>query len=115
MPRVLTDQYRNVTFCLPFSGDKSECAWVKPLTETEINRLRQDAAKEAGADEELAGKYLIRGMLLKSITGWQGFYDAGGKDIPCTPEMIREICECDPDFCGGTGLADSQRCQTGRA
>lgn len=98
MPVVLTDAYKNRTFILPFTADKSECAYVKPLTETDIDKIRKQAAKEGGADEVLITRYFNRAYLMESITGWQGFYDAAGNEIPYSPEMVKEICECDPAF-----------------
>lgn len=98
MPVVLTDAYKNRTFILPFKGDKSEFAYIKPLTETELERIRKQAAKEGGADEMLVNKYYTRLQLMESITGWQGFYDVAGNEIPYSPEMVKEICDCDPDF-----------------
>lgn len=98
MPRILTDAYKNRTFILPFSDDKSECAYIKPLCDSEINKIRLDAAKEAGADEDLVSKYFTRLFLEKSVTGWRGFYDAGGNELPYSRETLREICECDPEF-----------------
>lgn len=104
MPVVLTDAYKNRTFILPFKGDKSEMAYVKPLTDTELERIRKQAAKEGGADEMLTQKYFVRLLLIESITGWQGFYDVAGNAIPYSPEMVKEICECDPEFATQTVL-----------
>lgn len=98
MPVVLTDAYRNRTFVLPFTGDKSECAYIKPLTDTEIDKVRKQAIKEGGADEILVQKYFTRLFLMESVTGWQGFFDVAGNEIPYSPEMVKEICECDPEF-----------------
>ncbi len=98
MPVVLTDAYRNRTFILPFTADKTECAFVKPLTETEIDKIRKQAAKEGGADEVLVTRYFNRLHLMESIVGWQGFFDVAGNEIPYSAEAVKEICECDPSF-----------------
>ncbi len=98
MPRILTDAYRDATFCLPFSQDKSECAFVKPMTETARNEIRRRAAQEAGHGAALAERYFLRGALREAITGWKGFYDVKGNELPFSPEMIDELCACDPDF-----------------
>lgn len=98
MPKILTDAYKDATFILPYSEDKSECAYVKPLTDTAIDRIRLDAGKEAGTDEALAGRFFLVKFLQQSLTGWQGFYDAGGEEIPFSAEAIKDICECDPEF-----------------
>lgn len=87
-------------FYCPFTEDKGEYALVRPLTDTAMNELRIDAVKEAGADEALAAKIFMRRQLQKAVTGWQGFYDAAGNELRYSPEMLKEICECDPEFAG---------------
>lgn len=104
MPKILTDKYRNATFCLPFTADKSECAWVRPLSDTAIGDLRLKADKEAGADDTIANKVFLRFFLCESLAGWQGFYDVTGEEIPFSREAVREICECDPEFAGVLAL-----------
>lgn len=98
MPRILTNAYRNRTFVLPFTPDKSECAYVKPLTDTAINKIKNQAAAEGGSDESLANKFFMQHFLEQSITGWQGFFDVVGNEIPFSGETLKEICECDPEF-----------------
>lgn len=104
MPRVLTNAYRNRTFILPFTPDKSECAYIKPLTDTEIGKIRNQAAAEGGADDTLVNKYFLQHFLEQSITGWQGFFDVAGNEIPYTHETLKEICECDPAFSEHMGM-----------
>lgn len=101
MPRIITDAYRDARFFVPYTDDKREGVFVKPLTETAMFKLRDEAAKEGGADEHLSISILTRKLLQASITDWQGFYDAAGHEMPCTPEVIKEICECDPEFASG--------------
>lgn len=98
MPKVLTGAYKDATFCLPYTPDKTECAFVRPLTESMRNQLRRDATLEAGADATLADRFFARAALKRALSGWQGFYDAAGKEIPFSPEAIDDICACDPDF-----------------
>lgn len=98
MPRILTNAYRNSTFILPYSDDKTEYATIKPVTDSMISRIRTRATSEAGADEQLAGKYFTQHFLEESITGWSGFYDVAGKEIPFSRDALKEICECDPAF-----------------
>lgn len=98
MPRVMTSAYRNSTFVLPFTEDKTERAYIKPMTDTEINRIRMKAALEGGADDNLTAQYFTRYFLEEAVTDWAGFYDAKGVEIPFTREAIKEICECDPEF-----------------
>ena len=101
MPKILTDAYKDRTFFIPYTADKSEGMYVKPLTETMIQKLRNEASKESGGDEQLASAYLVRNMLKEAIKDWVGFVDMAGNPLPCTPEVIKEICECDSDFMGG--------------
>lgn len=104
MPRIMTDVYRNASFIVPFSEDKTEYAVVKPLTDTDIEAIRNEAAKEGGADESLMHKFFLRRLLAASVTGWQGFYDVAGNELAFTPEMLREICECDPEFAAALAI-----------
>lgn len=98
MPKILTSGYKNKTFVLPFTDDKSECAYIKPLSDTEIRNIQLKAATEGGADEQLAAKYFTRIFLQEAITGWKGFFDVAGNEIPHSIEAIKDICECDPEF-----------------
>lgn len=98
MPRVLTDAYRDATFCLPFSKDKGECAFVRPMTETRRNEIRRRVMQEAGHDAALAENYFLREVLREAVTGWKGFYDVKGRELSFSREMLDEICACDPDF-----------------
>ncbi len=104
MPKILTDAYRDACFFVPYTDDKSEGVFVKPLTETARFKLRSEASKEGGADDQLSSTIYIRKLLQASIQDWRGFYDAAKKEIPCTPEMVKEICECDPDFASALWL-----------
>lgn len=101
MPRILTDAYRDARFFVPYNDAKTEGVFVRPLTETTMFKLRDEASKEGGADDQLSSTILVRKLLQASITDWQGFYDAAGEEMPCTPEVIKEICECDPEFASG--------------
>ena len=98
MPKVLTDAYKDATFCLPFTKDKTECAFVRPMTETRRNELRRRATQEAGHDAALAEHYFMRDMLRECVVNWKGFYDASGKELPFSPSMLDEVCACDSDF-----------------
>lgn len=98
MPKVMTYAYRNATFILPYTEDKRECVYVKPLSDTDLNNIRRDAAKEAGTDDALLNSYFMRLFLQESIAGWEGFYDVAGQEIPYSREMVKQICECDPEF-----------------
>ncbi len=98
MPKVLTDQYRDATFCLPFTQDKTECVFVRPITETRRNEIRRRITREAGHDESLAAHYFMREALRESVAGGRGFRDVNGRELPFSREMLDEVCACDPDF-----------------
>ncbi len=98
MPKVLTDAYRDATFCLPFSRDKSECAFVRPMTETRRNEIRRRITQEAGHDAILAEHYFLREVLREAVVDWKGFYDVNGQELSFSREVLDEICACDPDF-----------------
>jgi len=98
MPRIMTDAYKDATFILPFTEDKSEYALVRPLSYSNLMQLRMDARKEAGADEDLFNSVFTRLFLQKSLTGWQGFYDVAGNEIPFSMDAVRQICEHDTEF-----------------
>lgn len=104
MPKILTDAYRDATFYVPYSEDKREGVYVKPLTETAMGKMRDEAAKEGGADDKLSSAIFVRKLLQASIKDWVGFYDVKGEPLPCTSEVIKEICECDSEFTGGLML-----------
>ena len=101
MPKILTDAYKDATFFVPYTDDKSEGVYVRPQTETMRNRIRLKAHKEAGADESISGALFIKSFLEEAVVGWTGFVDVAGAEIPCTSEMKAQICECDPDFAAG--------------
>lgn len=104
MPKILTDAYKDKVFVLPYTDDKKECAYIKPLTDKALNRIRREASKESGTDEALFNHFFLRGFLQESIVGWEGFFDAAGQEIPYSLEMVKEICECDPEFATGMAL-----------
>lgn len=101
MPRVLTDAYREKTFFIALTADKSEGVWVKPLSETDRNELRRNTLKEAGGDADVATALLSCAYLQNAVVDWKGFTDARGNDLPCSAEIIKEVCRCDPDFTTG--------------
>jgi hypothetical protein len=96
--RILTDAYKDATFFIPYSEDKTEGVFVRPMTSTMQIRIQNDAVKEAGADISLADRFVIAKTLQSLLVGWQGFYDVRDNEIPFSEQAIKEICECDPDF-----------------
>ena len=101
MPKILTDAYRDATFFVTYNEDKTEGVYLKPLTDTMKGKLRNEAQKEAGADDAQTGAILVRKMIQESVQDWKGFYDMAGAEIPCDKEHIKEICECDSEIAAG--------------
>ena len=104
MPVLLTEAYASKQFFIPLTADKSEGVWCRPLTETKRREIRDAAVQEAGHDQELATAYAVRDTLKTCLTGWRGFRDAGGEELPFSPEMVAECCRFDPDFMSGLFL-----------
>lgn len=101
MPCILTDRYKDSTFFIPYSPDKSEGVFVKPLTETKRNDIRRATIQEAGQDNELFNQMIMRSMLGESIQDWKGFTDPGHDDIPYNKETLKTLIPLDPDFFNG--------------
>lgn len=98
MPKILTSAFRNTIFFLPYSRDKSEGVYCKPITQTRRNEIRRNAMVEAGMDSDIGEAYWCRDMLKETILDWKGFWSPTGEAIPCTPEAIADMCESDPVF-----------------
>lgn len=100
MPVILTDRYKDSTFFIPYTADKSEGVFCKPMTETKRNAIRREAIQEAGHDQELFVQIFGVRHLGAAISGWKGFRDAGGEDIPYAKDALKSLIDCDPDFFG---------------
>lgn len=96
MPKMMTGEFAQRTFYIPWTTDKSEGVWARPLTLTRRAELRREAQLEAGMDEDLATSNFCRLMLTESIEDWQGFRNAAGEDIPHSREAVAALCEYDP-------------------
>ena len=96
MPKMLTGDFMRRTFFLPFSLDKSEGVWARPLSLTKRMELQREAQMEAGMDADLSGNYLCRRVLQESIIDWQGFFAPDGTEIPYSKEAVAAMCEHDP-------------------
>jgi len=101
MPKLLTEAYAQSTFFVPLSADKSEGVWVKPLTETKRRQIRDACLQEAGHDQEIAMQYVVRDTMRECLSGWKGFYDPKGEEIPFSTETAAALCKFDPDFFSG--------------
>lgn len=96
MPKMLTGDFMRRTFFLPFSLDKSEGVWARPMSLTKRMELQREAQMEAGMDADLSGNYLCRRVLQESIIDWQGFSAPDGTEIPYSKEAVAGLCEHDP-------------------
>jgi hypothetical protein len=96
--RILTEAYKDATFFIPYSEDKREGVFTRPVTATMQMRIQNEAVKEAGADLSLAERFVVVKTLQEVLTGWKGFYDVKGVEIPFSGRAVQEICECDPEF-----------------
>ena len=53
-------------------------------------------------DDPMAWKFVCPSCgHIASVQDWKGFFDVAGDEIPCTPDSIKEICECDSEFTAG--------------
>ena len=98
MPKILTEKYLESTFFVPYASDKSEGVWVKPLSQTKRNAIRQNSIQEAGHDVSIAEDFVLFETLKICITDWKGFYDVKGLEIPYTPEILKECMRCNMEF-----------------
>jgi hypothetical protein len=100
MPCIITDRYKDSTFFIPYTPDKSEGVFVKPLTETKRNDIRRATIQEAGQDNDLFNQMLVRSMLGESIQEWKGFTDVAHEKIDYSKENLKGLIPLDPDFFG---------------
>lgn len=96
MPKIMTDAFMARTFFLPFSVDKSEGVWARPLTLTRRMEIQRESQLEAGMDADIAANYFCRGILQESIQDWRGFYTPDGVEVPYSKEAVKSLCENDP-------------------
>lgn len=94
MPVFLTQEMKGkeLFFDLAPTGSKErkEGFWSLPIFESDRQAARQALIAAGGNDDKL---WIF--LLEKHITRWVGFKDMNGKDIPCTPENIRSLCDSD--------------------
>lgn len=98
--RILTEAFRDRTFFVPLNNERTEGVFVRPMSATQRRKIQQEALREAGADISIAAYLEGVKLLQRCVADWKGFQDLDGNDIRCTPEKIREVCECEPDFMG---------------
>lgn len=96
MPKMMTGEFAQRAFYIPWTTDKSEGVWARPLTLTQRAELRREAQLEAGMDDDIAANNYCRMMLQESIENWQGFRTPAGEEIPYSREAVTTLCEYDP-------------------
>lgn len=98
MPIILTAEYAENTFFIPYTSDKEEGVLVKPLSKTIRREIRDQAIQQAGHDQAITEDFIFRTMLEMSIKDWKGFFDVKGQEIPYTKETLKACMAVDPDF-----------------
>lgn len=95
---VMTRKFSQATFRLLLTADGSAWLTCKPVVGSKLAEITRNVLAEAGFDQSLAAAMLPGAMLQAYVTGWQGLVDIHGDEIPYSEEMLREICEHDPEF-----------------
>lgn len=99
--QIMTEAYKDLEYFVPLNPAKTEGYWGRPISATERRKIAQEAIKEAGGDM-LLGNHLEMGKMLSiGLTRWIGMVDMGGAEIPFSGEVLRMICEYDPDAMAG--------------
>ncbi|WP_302551836.1 hypothetical protein [uncultured Bilophila sp.] len=96
MPKIVTKNYSDAVFFIPYTADKSEGIWARPITRSQLNEAYRKAALEAGADTELTEALVSLRVLENSLVDWKGFFDANAKPIEYSRETLRAVWENDP-------------------
>lgn len=95
MPQILTGEFAQRVFFLPFSTDKTEGVYVKPVTMTRRRELQHESNVEAGMDADLAMTYFIKKILQESIIDWIGFQSVEKQEVKYSKEVVADLCEHD--------------------
>lgn len=95
---ILTKQFSASTFRLPLTADGSAYLLCKPIFATKVHDITAKAIAECGFDSNIASRLIVERLLEASVSGWSGLNDINGDKIEYSTEMIREICEADPEF-----------------
>lgn len=110
MPKFITNDFKGkeLYFDLRPEGSKDpEGFWAMPCFESDRKAIQQEMVAKGQGERPVWIE-----MLKRHITKWQGFKDIMGKDIPCTPESIDELCESDTHVMIGIHslLVDAANC-----
>lgn len=95
--RILTEAYKDREFFIPLDQHKTEGVYAKPVSSTTRRKLAQIALRDAGGDVLVANYLESVAFLQESLSGWKGMYDIMGNEIAFSSDVVRMVCEYDPD------------------
>lgn len=98
MLRIMTQEYQDKKFFIPYTQDKTEGFWVHPLKFSTREAIRREAALEAGMDMTLAAEFFALKVLKACVVDWKGAQDTEGNDIPFSEENLCKTWKYDPDM-----------------
>ena len=98
MPRILTEPYKNATFFVPWTPDKSQGFWAIPITRTVRGKLWNEAILEAGTDMDIATALFKLRLLQDAVRGWRGVVDAAGKEVEFSRDALKSLWELNPSI-----------------
>ncbi|MDR2892982.1 MAG: hypothetical protein LBV80_07860 [Deltaproteobacteria bacterium] len=93
MPKFFTDDFKGKTLYYDLrenTAGPKEGVYARPIFESDYISISRKC--EADGKKNLAWVE----MLAFAIVDWCGFVTVEGKEIPCTPDNIRKLCESDP-------------------
>ena len=91
MPRILTEPYKNATFFVPWTPDKSQGFWAIPITRTVRGKLWNESILEAGTDMDIATALFKLRLLQEAVRGWRGVVDAAGKEVEFSRDALKSL------------------------
>lgn len=93
MPVLITDDFKGKELYFDMRpngiGERAEGFWAVPLFDSD----RKEIARRAEARGKSAQIWIE--MLVFAVRRWEGFVDLEGRDVPCTEDSIRKLCESD--------------------
>ena len=92
MPILMTEDFKGkeLYFDLhPTGKEEPEGFWAVGISESK----RQEIARQAEAKGKSNQTWMD--LLVYAIKRWEGFVDLVGKEIPCTEDNIRMLCDCE--------------------
>jgi hypothetical protein len=99
---VLTKKYAEAAFRLPLTSDGTAYLLCKPVLATKLSEISRQVMAEVGFDAHIAAAKLPAALLESYVIGWHGLQDMNGAEIKFSTDMLKEVCEADPDFAAQT-------------